>query len=123
MNTFLSWFTRAAHGASRTAGRPSVFIAAAFIVLIWATTGPFFGLSDTWQLAITTSTTAFTFLLLFLIQAARSCDTDALQITRNDEELSRRIRTRVKRDKGVSVVLGVKIGGSQKTVRKKSGGK
>lgn len=123
MNNHLSRFTRAAHWALHTAGRPSTFIAAAFIVLIWTTTGPFFGLSDTWQLAITTSTAGFTFLLLFLLQAIRSCDTDVLQITRNDKELARMIRTRVKLDKDDSVVLGVKIGGSQKTVRKKSGGK
>jgi low affinity Fe/Cu permease len=76
----LSWFTRAAKWAAHAAGRPSTFIAAVIIILIWAISGPFFGFSDTWQLVINTSTTIITFLMVFLIQNTQNRDTDALQI-------------------------------------------
>lgn len=79
-NNNLSWFTRAAKWASRAAGRPSTFIGAVLIILLWAITGPLFGFSDTWQLVINTSTTIITFLMVFLIQNTQNRDTDALQI-------------------------------------------
>src|SRR5438093_8851776 len=47
---------------------------------MWAVTGPLFGFSDTWQLAINTSTTIITFLMVFLIQNTQNRDTAALQI-------------------------------------------
>jgi low affinity Fe/Cu permease len=80
MNNKLSWFTRAAKWASRTAGRPSTFIAAVAIILLWAITGPLFDFSDTWQLVINTGTTIITFLMVFLIQNTQNRDTEALQI-------------------------------------------
>jgi low affinity Fe/Cu permease len=76
----LSWFTRAAKWASRTAGRPSTFIGAVIIILLWAISGPLFHFSDTWQLVINTGTTIVTFLMVFLIQNTQNRDTDALQI-------------------------------------------
>lgn len=76
----LSWFTRAAKWASRTAGRPLTFMIAVAIIVIWAVTGPVFQFSDTWQLVINTSTTIVTFLMVFLIQNTQNRDTEALQI-------------------------------------------
>ncbi|HJS20269.1 MAG TPA: low affinity iron permease family protein [Anaerolineales bacterium] len=76
----LSWFTRAAKWASRTAGKPVTFIVAVSIILIWAITGPLFDFSDTWQLVINTGTTIITFLMVFLIQNTQNRDTEALQI-------------------------------------------
>jgi low affinity Fe/Cu permease len=76
----LSWFTRAAKWASRTAGRPITFMIALAIILIWAITGPIFKFSDTWQLVINTGTTIITFLMVFLIQNTQNRDTEALQI-------------------------------------------
>jgi len=76
----LSWFTRAAKWASHAAGRPSTFVGAVVIILIWAITGPLFGFSDTWQLVINTGTTIITFLMVFLIQNTQNRDTEALQI-------------------------------------------
>jgi low affinity Fe/Cu permease len=76
----LSWFTRAAKWASHATGRPSTFIGAILIILIWAISGPLFGFSDTWQLVINTSTTIITFLMVFLIQNTQNRDTEALQI-------------------------------------------
>src|SRR5258705_4345974 len=76
----LSWFTRAAKWASRTAGRPITFTVALAIILIWAITGPIFKFSDTWQLVINTGTTIITFLMVFLIQNTQNRDTEAIQI-------------------------------------------
>jgi low affinity Fe/Cu permease len=78
--TNLSWFTRAAKWASHTAGRPSTFMTAVIVILLWAISGPLFGFSDTWQLVINTGTTIVTFLMVFLIQNTQNRDTEALQI-------------------------------------------
>jgi low affinity Fe/Cu permease len=75
-----SWFTRFAKWAARATGRPETFGIAVAIILIWALTGPIFGLSDTWQLAINTGTTIVTFLMVFLIQNTQNRDTYALQV-------------------------------------------
>jgi low affinity Fe/Cu permease len=76
----LSWFTRIAKWASRTAGRPGTFAVAVALILLWAITGPIFQFSDTWQLVINTTTTIITFLMVFLIQNTQNRDTEALQI-------------------------------------------
>jgi low affinity Fe/Cu permease len=137
MNSKLSWFTRAAKWASRAAGRPSTFIGALVIILLWAVSGPLFHFSDTWQLVINTGTTIITFLMVFLIQNTQNRDTEALQIkldellravgaARNtmidleeldDEELesiredylklARQAKAKVKRDKDNKVVIEV----------------
>lgn len=87
----LSWFTRAAKFASRTAGRPVTFIIALSIILTWAVTGPLFGFSDTWQLVINTGTTIVTFLMVFLIQNTQNRDTEALHVKL--DELLRSVET------------------------------
>ena len=58
------------------AGKSSTFSLACSVVLLWLITGPLFGYSDTWQLAINTATTIVT----FLIQHNQNVDTEALQI-------------------------------------------
>jgi low affinity Fe/Cu permease len=73
------WFARLAVTTSRISGRPTTFLMAVAVVLIWALTGPLFGFSDTWQLVINTGTTIVTFLMVFLIQATQN-DTLALQL-------------------------------------------
>ena len=50
------------------------------VVVIWITTGPVFGFSDTWQLVINTGTTIVTFLMVFLIQNAQNRDTQAIHV-------------------------------------------
>jgi low affinity Fe/Cu permease len=74
------WFSSFAHAASRVAGKPIAFILATAAVLAWATTGPYFGYSDTWQLVINTSTTIITFLMVFLIQNTQNRDSAAMQL-------------------------------------------
>ena len=50
------------------------------MVIAWVVTGPFYGLSDTWQLVINTGTTVVTFLMVFLIQNAQYRDAEAVQM-------------------------------------------
>ncbi|HYN10470.1 MAG TPA: low affinity iron permease family protein [Vicinamibacterales bacterium] len=75
-----STFGQFAKTASRLSGRPAAFGLAGALIIVWATTGPLFGFSDTWQLVINTSTTIVTFLMVFLIQHTQNRDTEALQI-------------------------------------------
>src|SRR5918998_217769 len=73
-------FIRFAKWASRTAGHPTTFVIAVLIILVWAATGPVFGMSDTWQLVINTGTTIITFLMVFLIQNTQNRDSIATQL-------------------------------------------
>ena len=75
-----SWFTRFAKSTARKSGRPTAFIAAVAIILVWAVTGPIFKYSDTWQLVINTGTTIVTFLMVFLIQNTQNRDSEAIQV-------------------------------------------
>jgi low affinity Fe/Cu permease len=75
-----SWFTRFAKWTARITGRPAAFAVAIIVILAWAITGPIFGFSDTWQLAINTGTTIVTFLMVFLIQNTQYRDSEAIQI-------------------------------------------
>jgi low affinity Fe/Cu permease len=61
-------------------GSPKVFLSAVVLILIWASTGPFFHYNDTWQLIINTSTTIITFLMVFLIQNTQNRDNDILHL-------------------------------------------
>jgi low affinity Fe/Cu permease len=54
-------------------GRPTTFLAALAIILVWGLVGPLFGYSDTWQLVINTATTIITFLMVFVIQTRHGC--------------------------------------------------
>ncbi|MEA3201263.1 MAG: hypothetical protein QOE90_2691 [Thermoplasmata archaeon] len=78
------WFGTAANRATQTAGSVWAFATAILVVLVWATTGPIFGYSDTWQLVINTGTTIVTFLMVFLIQHTQNRDTKAVHIKLNE---------------------------------------
>ena len=73
--TFADIATSIAHQA----GRPITFLLAAFIIILWAITGPIFHYSDTWQLIINTGTTIITFLMVFIIQNTQNRDSAAVQ--------------------------------------------
>jgi len=75
-----SFFNRFAKWTARAAGRPIAFALAIVVIIIWATTGPIFGFSDTWQLVINTGTTIVTFLMVFLLQNTQYRDSEAIQI-------------------------------------------
>src|SRR5687768_17494602 len=73
------FFTIIATRVALAAGQPLTFIVAFLIILIWGGIGPFFGFSDTWQLAVNTGTTIITFLMVFLIQNSQNRDAAAMQ--------------------------------------------
>ena len=73
-------FDSFAKRASRTTGHPATFAAAVLIIVVWAITGPIFGFSNTWQLAINTGTNIVAFLMVFLIQNTQNRDGAAVQL-------------------------------------------
>lgn len=75
-----SWFDRFAQSASKWTGRPTAFMAAALLVLLWSFSFPLFKNFDTWQLVINTTTTIVTFMMVFLIQSTQNRDTAAVHI-------------------------------------------
>jgi low affinity Fe/Cu permease len=77
---FGRWFAHAATRISETVGSVWAFVVAALVIVTWATSGPIFGFSDTWQLVINTSTTIVTFLMVFVIQNTQNRDAKATQI-------------------------------------------
>jgi low affinity Fe/Cu permease len=69
-----------ARKTSNVLGTAWVFVIAILIIVVWATTGPAFGYSDTWQLIINTGTTIVTFLMVFLIQNTQNRDAKAVHL-------------------------------------------
>jgi low affinity Fe/Cu permease len=72
-------FSSFASFTARASGRPATFVLCCLIIIVWATTGPLFRYSDTWQLIINTGTTIITFLMVFLIQNTQNRDGAAVQ--------------------------------------------
>ena len=77
MERFSTWSTA-------MSGSSSAFVIAAGVIVAWLVTGPVFHYSDTWQLAINTSTTIVTFLMVFLIQRAQNKESTALHLKLNE---------------------------------------
>ncbi len=65
---------------SQVVGSARSFFVAISIIVIWATTGPIFGFSDTWQLIINTGTTIVTFLMVFVIQNTQNRDAKSMRL-------------------------------------------
>jgi len=86
-----SWFARTSKRVAWWSGNYRTFVGAVAIVLVWATNGPLFGFSDTWQLVINTGTTVVTFLMVFLIQNTQNRDARAVHLKL--DELIRAIET------------------------------
>src|SRR5205809_6009065 len=84
MTRQIGWLEGMARHATIRAGSSWAFGLALAVVLAWLITGPFFGFSDTWQLAINTGTTIVTFLMVFLIQRAQNKDALATQLKLNE---------------------------------------
>jgi len=83
-------FDHLAGRVTRAVGSPLAVGLAALVILVWAVTGPIFGFSDTWQLAINTGTTIVTFLMVFVIQTTQNRDSEALHLKL--DELIRAVR-------------------------------
>jgi low affinity Fe/Cu permease len=77
-------FATVAEVTAREVGRAWVFALAIGVIIVWAISGPFFDLSDTWQLVVNTGTTIVTFLMVFLIQNAQNRDGAAIQVKLNE---------------------------------------
>jgi len=73
-------FRHLAERITAAVGTPWAMLLAVGIVVLWAVTGPVFGFSDTWQLAINTGTTVVTFLMVFVIQASQNREARATQL-------------------------------------------
>lgn len=73
-------FHKIAGGVSAATGSPLAFVAAIFVIIIWASGGPAAGYSDTWQLVINTGTTIVTFLMVFLIQNTQNRDSKVVHL-------------------------------------------
>ena len=84
-------FTLIANRTAAFIGRPIAFVFALASILLWASTGPLFDYSDTWQLVVNTSTTIITFLIVFLIQNSQNRDAAAIQAKL--DELIRSVKT------------------------------
>jgi low affinity Fe/Cu permease len=65
---------------SKWTGSSAAFVIAAFLILGWAISGPYFGFSPSWQMVVNTGTTIGTFLMVFVIQNSQNRDGLALQI-------------------------------------------
>jgi low affinity Fe/Cu permease len=77
---FHSFFRRFSARTAGAVGSAWAFALALLVVVVWATTGPIFRYSDTWQLVINTGTTIVTFLMVFLIQNTQNRDAKAIHL-------------------------------------------
>lgn len=77
-------FDRFSTAITRLAGSSSAFVMAFVVVVAWASTGPIFDFSNTWQLVINTGTTIITFLMVFVIQQSQNKDTLAIHLKLNE---------------------------------------
>jgi low affinity Fe/Cu permease len=77
-------FSQLSRRAERAVGSPWAALLALLVVIAWGITGPLFHYSDTWQLVINTGTTIVTFLMVFLIQATQTRDTEAIHVKLNE---------------------------------------
>jgi low affinity Fe/Cu permease len=75
-----SAFQMFATKASCWMGTKWSFVGAMLIIVVWATLGPYFHYSDTWQLVVNTATTIVTFLMVFLIQNTQNRDARAIHL-------------------------------------------
>lgn len=73
-------FRKFAQKISSLTGTPFAFGFSVIVIIIWASVGPIFKFSDTWQLVINTGTTIVTFLMVFLIQNTQNRDARATHL-------------------------------------------
>jgi len=69
--------------AQRTAsvmGSAPIFLAAVFLVAVWAITGPYFHYSESWQLVVNTGTNIITFWMVFVIQNTQNRDARTMHL-------------------------------------------
>ena len=89
-NQKVNFVERFTQWVTRWVGSVWAFSIACLILIIWATTGPYYRYSDTWQLVINTGTSVVTFLMVFLIQNTQNRDARAIHLKL--DELLRAVR-------------------------------
>jgi len=77
-------FEKLSEAVTRWAGSTDAFAIAVAVIIVWASVGPIFQYSDTWQLVINTGTTIVTFLMVFLIQRSQNKDAVAIHLKLNE---------------------------------------
>jgi low affinity Fe/Cu permease len=78
------WFESLSTAITQWTGSTQAFGVALAIIIVWASLGPLFHFSDTWQLVINTGTTIVTFLMVFQIQRAQNKDSRAIHLKLNE---------------------------------------
>jgi len=89
-------FANLASAIAKASGRSLASVFACLLVIVWGAAGPFFHLSDTWQLVINTVSSIVTFLMVFVIQNTQVRDSAAL-----NAKLDEILRVTDKADKGL----------------------
>lgn len=110
-------FSRIATISSQWLGKPISFIVSTLLIVVWASCGPLFHYSDTWQLVVNTGTTVLTFLAVFLIQNSQNRDGMAIQAKLDELILvSRQARNDLVRaeDKSEEQIERLRVGDSAK---------
>ena len=78
------WFEHFSTAVTKWTGSTLGFGVACSVIFVWASTGPFFHYSNTWQLVINTATTIVTFLMVFLIQRNQNKESLAVHLKLNE---------------------------------------
>lgn len=112
-------FTTFSNAISAGAGKPTSFVVATLVILIWAITGPVFHWSDTWQLIINTGTTIVTFLMVFVIQNSQNRDGAAMQAKL--DELLRAVDNARERFVGIEHLTDEQIGRLREALEREVG--
>lgn len=76
----IGWFDSVAKWSAVQAGNSSTFVGTVMLIIIWASLGPVFHFSDTWQLVVNTATTLATTLLVLLVQHTQNLHDTALHL-------------------------------------------
>jgi low affinity Fe/Cu permease len=79
-NSLREMFRRFSGAVAAVVGSPFAFLVSALAIVVWASLGPHYQYSDTWQLIINTGTTIITFLMVFLIQNTQNRDARAIHL-------------------------------------------
>ena len=72
-------FREVSDGVTEALGTPWAMAASILLIVVWASSGPLFRFSDTWQLVINTATTIVTFWMVFVIQTSQNRQSKAVQ--------------------------------------------
>lgn len=80
----LHFFEKLSAHVTKAAGSHAAIIIAFSIMLLWLFWGPFVNFSDRWHLAIHTTASTITFLMVFVIQKAHNKDSLAIHLKLNE---------------------------------------